>query len=101
MKTILHILILSALFFSNDALAQQAPPSSAALIAISKESMTLAVYDFNSRLLAAYTGKVAVLYPEKDTRPHVFYLGLDARFIHANGVPEPLPVDPAGRASHD
>ena len=54
-----------------------------------------------SRLLAAYTGKVAVLYPEKDTRPHVFYLGLDARFIHANGVPEPLPVDPAGRASHD
>lgn len=54
MKTILHILILSALFFSNDALAQQAPPSGAALIAISKESMTLAVYDFNSRLLAAY-----------------------------------------------
>lgn len=49
-----------------------------------------------SRLLAAYTGKVAVLYPEKDTRPHVFYLGLDARFIHANGVPEPAAVDPAG-----
>lgn len=54
MKIILPIFIVFALFCSNGVQAQQTPPSGAALIAISKESMTLAVYDLNSRLLAAY-----------------------------------------------
>ena len=54
MKTILRIFLACALFCAAGVRAQQTPPSGAALIAVSKESMTLAVYDFNSRLLAVY-----------------------------------------------
>lgn len=49
MKTILRIFLACALFCAAGVRAQQTPPSGAALIAVSKESMTLAVYDFNSR----------------------------------------------------
>ena len=50
------------------------------------------------RMLAAYKGKVATLYPEKSTDPHVFYLGLDSYFTHADSIPQPLPITPVRRS---
>ena len=47
MKTILRIFLACALFCAAGVRAQQTPPSGAALIAVSKESMTLAVYDLS------------------------------------------------------
>lgn len=54
MKTILCTFFACALFCAVDVRAQQTPPSGAAFIAVCKESMTLAVYDFNSCLRAVY-----------------------------------------------
>lgn len=54
MKTILCILAACTLFCSTGVQAQPASTSGAALVAISKQSMTLAVYDSRSRLLAVY-----------------------------------------------
>ena len=52
MKTILCTFFACALFCAVDVRAQQTPLSGAAFIAVCKESMTLAVYDFNSCLRA-------------------------------------------------
>ncbi len=54
MKTILCTFFACALFCAVDVRAQQTPLSGAAFIAVCKESMTLAVYDFNSCLRAVY-----------------------------------------------
>jgi tetrathionate reductase subunit B len=42
------------------------------------------------RTLDQYKGQIAVLYPEKHTKPSVYYLGLDSFFISAASVAEPL-----------
>ena len=43
------------------------------------------------KMLADYEGSLAVLYPEKKTEPHVYYLGLDAFFVSAADVAAPMP----------
>lgn len=43
------------------------------------------------RLLREHEGTLAVLYPEKKTRPFVYYLGLDAFFVSAADVAAPMP----------
>jgi tetrathionate reductase subunit B len=53
-----------------------------------------------SRMLAAFKGKLAVLYPEKSTNPHVLYLGLDDCFTRSDSIPRPLPLEPLRRSSH-
>lgn len=50
-----------------------------------------------SKMLAAYKGKIAVLYPEKSTDPHVFYLGLDRFFTRSDSIPQPMPITPLER----
>lgn len=52
------------------------------------------------RVLDGYRKKVAVLYPEKNTKPAVYYIGLDDGFTEADYVPQPLPIHPAGRVHH-
>ncbi|WP_365860870.1 sulfate reduction electron transfer complex DsrMKJOP subunit DsrO [Desulfovibrio sp.] len=50
-----------------------------------------------SKMLAAYKGRIAVLYPDKSTDPHVFYLGLDRCFTRSDTVPQPMPITPLER----
>ena len=52
------------------------------------------------RILHGYKLKVATLYPEKNTQPSVFYIGLDDYFANAGSIPEPLPIYPSGRPHH-
>lgn len=54
MKTILRLFACCALFCGMRVQAQPSSPDGAVLLAISKQSMTLAVYDAHSRLLAVY-----------------------------------------------
>jgi Fe-S-cluster-containing hydrogenase components 1 len=42
------------------------------------------------RTLEAHQGRLAVLYPEKKTKPAVYYLGLDAFFTDASDVAAPI-----------
>jgi tetrathionate reductase subunit B len=44
-----------------------------------------------ARMLREYDGALAVLYPEKKTRPAVYYLGLDHYFTRAADVAAPMP----------
>lgn len=50
-----------------------------------------------SKMLAAYKGKIVVLYPEKSTDPHVYYLGLSRCFTRSDTIPQPLPITPLER----
>lgn len=43
------------------------------------------------RTLDEHRDEIAVLYPEKGTLPHVFYLHLDAVFEHAASIAAPMP----------
>ena len=44
-----------------------------------------------ARMLREYDGALAVLYPEKKTKPAVYYLGLDRYFTRAADVAAPMP----------
>jgi tetrathionate reductase subunit B len=44
------------------------------------------------RMLEQYKASLAVLYPEKKTKPAVYYLGLDAFFASAANVAAPMPL---------
>lgn len=44
-----------------------------------------------AKMLRDYDGRLAVLYPEKKTKPSVYYLGLDPFFVSAADVAAPMP----------
>ena len=85
MKTILCTFFACALFCAVDVRAQQTPPSGAAFIAVCKESMTLAVYDFNSCLRAVYPIACGRALGNKEKRDMKTPEGLSpSRFRHAS-----------------